>query len=159
MRIALLVFSVICLGSGVFGQELTKEQKEPWETLKRQVGLYLQRDWEEHDKHIHPKIVDWGDQTPSPIHFDDEAKKYWEEVESGLDKVVAFHLVPVSVVVVDDVAIINAYLHTLTKPDGESVQSIFRLHNTWKKEDGRWRLLATYNTTVQLGESDDDEDD
>jgi len=159
MRILLLLLSVTFCSSCAFGQELSEEQKEPWETLKRQVGLYFERDWEKHDKYIHPKLVDWSDQTPAPIHFNDEAQQYWEKVEDGQDKVVAFHLVPVSVVVVDDVAIINAYLHTLTKPDGQSVQSIFRLHNTWKKDDGRWRLLATYNMTVQLGESDDDEDD
>ncbi len=92
---------------------------------------------------------------PSPIHFGDEAKKYFEQVEAGADKVVAFHLVPVSVVVAGDVAIINAHLHVLTRPDGKSVEKIFRLHNTWKREDKRWQLLATYNTTIASGDSDD----
>ena len=122
MRIALLALSVTLLVSESFAQELTKEQMEPWSTLKRQVGLYFERNWEEHDKFIHPKIVDWGDSMPSPIHFGGEAKKYYEQVENGAEKVVAFHLVPVSVVVAGDVAIINAHLHALTKPDGKSVE-------------------------------------
>ncbi len=75
MRFALLVLSVALVASGSSAQELSKEQLEPWSTLKRQVGLYFQRDWKEHDKYIHPKIVDWGDSMPSPIHFGDEAKE------------------------------------------------------------------------------------
>lgn len=151
MRFALLVLSVAFLTSESLSQELSKEQLEPWSTLKRQVGLYFQRDWKEHAKYIHPKNVGWGDSLPSPIPFrDGEAKEYFEKVVDSADKVVAFHLVPVSVVVVGDVAIINAYIHVLTKPAGKSVEKVYRLHNTWKKEDGRWQLLATYNTSIPL---------
>lgn len=155
MRFALLILSVAFLTSGSSAQELSKEQLEPWSALTQQLSLIFQREWKELDKYIHPQIVNWGDSMPSPIHFGDEAKKYFEQVEEGADKVVAFHLVPVSVVVAGDVAIINAYLHVLTKPDGKSVEKIFRLHNTWKREDGRWQLLATYNTTIASGDSDD----
>ena len=154
MRFALLLMSVAFLASEVSAQELSKEQMEPWSALKDQVGLYIKRDWKEHDKYIHPKIIDWGDSMPTPVHFGDDAKRYWEQVEDGTEKVVAHHMIPVSVVVAGDVAIINAYLHVLTKPDGKSVEKIYRLHNTWKKEEGRWQLLATYNTTVSSGESD-----
>lgn len=157
MRSALLVVCLTILTTNAGAQELTKEQMEPWSTLKTQVGLYFKRDWREHDKHIHPKIVDWGDSTPSPIHFgDDAAKQYWEQLEDGADKVVGHYLVPVTVVVAGDVAIINAYLHMFTKPDGKPIEQIYRLHNTWKKEDGRWLLLATYNTVVTSPESEDD---
>ena len=156
MRFAILAMGLALFTSDGLAQDLTKEQMEPWSTLKRQVGLYFERDWKEHDKHIHPKIVDWGDSTPSPIHFgDDAAKRYWEQLEDGADEVVAHYLVPVSVVVAGDVAIINAHLHMLTKPDGKPVEKIFRLHNTWKKEAGSWLLLATYNTTVATPDSDD----
>ena len=155
MRLALFVFATL-IAPPCFAQELSKEQAGPWETLKRQVSLYFERNWQEHDKYIHPTIVDWGDATPSPIHFgDDAAKRYWEAYEDGADKVVAHYLVPVSVVVSGDVAIINAHLHTLTKPDGKPVERIFRLHNTWKNENGKWLLLATYNTTVTKTDSDD----
>ena len=55
-------------------------------------------------------------------------------------------------------AIINFYLHVLTRDeddeDGEQVEQIFRGHNTWKKEDGRWLLLSTYNTMVEAADDD-----
>ena len=33
--------------------------------------------------------------------------------------------------------------------DGEQVESTYRLHNTWKKEEGSWLLLATCNSIVE----------
>ncbi len=128
--------------------ELNKEQMEPWTALKEQLALFFKRDWDKHDRYLHPKLVDWGTFWPSPLHFDKEANAYFEQVAEGDDKVVAYTMVPVSVVVAGDTAIINAYVHALTKPDGKSVETIYRLHNTWKKEDGQWQLLATYNSVV-----------
>lgn len=113
-------------------QNLTKEQLEPWAALKEQVALYFRRDWEDNDKYIHPKLVDWGTHCPSPIRFNTEANKYWKQFADGEDKVVAHLLIPVSVVVAGDTAIINAYVHSLTKPEGKSVETIYKLHNTWK---------------------------
>ena len=77
---------------------------------------------------------------------------YHTTLVSGEDKVVAHRLVPVSVVVVGDVAIINSYLYLLTRPkEGKQVEKILRLHNTRKKEGDRWLLLATYNTVAKSG--------
>lgn len=156
MKAALLVaMSAAFLASELRGQELSKEQLEPWSALQRQIELYVERDWDAHDKFIHPKIVDWGTSMPSPIQASKNAKSYFEQVEDGRDKTVAFHMVPVSVTVAGDVAIINAYIHVLTKPENKSVETVYRLHNTWKKEDGQWQLLATYNG-VASSEDDDD---
>ncbi len=149
--IAAMLFSTL-VGSEGIAQELTKEQMEPWSALEKQVALYMKRDWDKHKEFIHPKLVDWGDATPSPIQFNNLAGEYFQKLEEGLDKAVAHLLVPVSVVVAGDVAIINAYGHVVTKPDGKAVETIYRLHNTWKKEDGKWQLLATYNTKVESGE-------
>ncbi len=155
MRCLLFTVSFIILASSVNGQELTKEQSEPWTALKKQVGLYFDRNWDEHDKYIHPKYVDWSESSAASITLNDESKAYWEAVEDGTDKVVAFYLAPVAVVVAGDVAIINADLHSLTKPDGKSVQGLYRLHNTWKKENGRWLLLATRNKIVAPEDPED----
>ena len=54
-----------------------------------------------------------------------------------------------TVIVVEDVAVINAYLHILSRSeDDEQKEKILRLHNTWKKENGKWLLLSTFNTNV-----------
>jgi len=143
----LFLISSSCVANA---QELTKKQREPWSALERQVALWFQQDWEEHDKYIHPKEIDWGDFLPTPATAA-RAKKYTTVLLKRTDKVVAHYLIPVTVTVVDDVAIINCYVRVLTEKDGVSMESTYRLHNTWKKEGERWLLLATCNSIVEEG--------
>ena len=154
MRLAVLILAAVVVASPpAFGQELTDEQMGPWSALEEQVGLDLKRDWEGAKKFHHPKGCYWGDISPSPVSM--KAFPYYTKFRDGEDEVVAHHLVPVSVVVVDDVAIINFYLHVLTRTQkGEQMEKIGRGHNTWKKEKGRWLLLSTYNTMVETGDDD-----
>ena len=85
-----------------------------------------------------------------------QAYEYFTKLEESGGEIVAHHLVPVTVRVVGDVAIINAYHHVATKDEeGEAEETIGRLHNTWKKHDGKWKLLATYNTIVSPTDDDD----
>ena len=153
---AVLAIAFLVLGSVNAGaQELTKEQEEPWSALEKQIALFLKRDWEKHDEYIHPKAIIGGDDFPMPVTAD-RLKKYDEALFADSDEVMAHYLTPVTVTVVGDVAIINAYCQVLTKKDSKKLESTWRLHNTWKKENGRWRLLATYNAEVRTSETDDD---
>ena len=44
----------------------------------------------------------------------------------------------------------------LTKDsEGKQKELILRGHNTWKKEQDGWLLLATYNTKIKAEEEDD----
>jgi hypothetical protein len=157
MRVAVLALVALLVAAPLaFGLELTDEQKGPWNTLEEQVALDMQKDIEGEMKYIHPKACLWGDQSPVPISPSPTAYSYYKKWLEGQDDIVAHNMIPVSVVVVDDVAIINFYLHILTRDDeGEQEELIIRGHNTWKKENDRWLLLATYNTRVEQ-EGDDD---
>ncbi|MCS7469976.1 hypothetical protein NZK35_25275 [Stieleria sp. ICT_E10.1] len=137
------------------GRDFAREQKEVWDTLETQVALDLKKDFDAEKKHLHPKASYWGDRSPAPVSASAKTYSYYEKWSEGQDEVVAHQMIPVTVVVVDDVAIINFYLHILTNDDeGEQEELIIRGHNTWKKENGHWLLLATYNTVVS---SDDDD--
>ncbi len=148
---ALIMFSSICIG-----QELTAEQMGPWKALETQVGLYIKRDWEEHKKYIHPKAIDWWFTHPAPIPSSEKADEYFQIQEEHADKAIAHLMVPVSVVVAGNVAIINAHVHVLTKPDDKVVETVYKLHNTWKREGDQWQLLATCNSIAVTSEEDDD---
>jgi ketosteroid isomerase-like protein len=157
MRITVLAMAVwLAAALLTFGFELTEEQKELWNTLEEQVALDMKKDVEGEMKYIHPKACIWGDQSPMPVSPSEKAISYYKKWMDVQDEVVAHNMIPVSVVVVDDVAIINFYLHMLTKDEeGEHKEVIIRGHNTWKKENGRWLLLSTYNTTLRAEEEDD----
>ncbi len=139
------------------GQELTEEQKGPWSALEEQVGLDIKQDWEGTKKFMHPRGCFWGDMLPAPVSV--KSDSYYAKLREGEDEVVAHHLIPVSVVVVDDVAIINFYCLILTRTetdegDVKQVEKVVRGHNTWKKENDRWLLLSTYNTMVETKDDD-----
>lgn len=139
----ILICSPIC-----FAQELTPEQMEPWSVLETQVKLDANRDFKSMKQYMHPKGTFWGNHLPHPVS--NRSYDYYVKLRAGEDDILAHHLVPVSVTVVGDVAIIDAYLHMLSHCDeGEQEEKILSLHNTWKKENGKWLLLATYNTDVE----------
>mgnify|MGYP001094585897 CR=1 FL=1 len=155
MRTAAILFLLFSTTS-VFGEEMTGARKEVWSVLVEQVGLDVKQDWEAMKEFLHPKGCFWGDMSPMPEDSSEGFYTYYQKLRATEDKILAHRLVPVSVVVVDEVAIINAYAHSLTyDDDGEVEEVVYRLHNTWKKHEGKWKLLATYNTLV---ESDDDDD-
>ncbi len=150
VTIVLLQLTVLAIAPLASAADLTRQQLEPWSALEEQVSLEVKLDWVAMKKFIHPKGCFWGASTPHPVSMKTYA--YHTTLVSGEDKVVAHRLIPVSVVVVGDVAIINSYLHLLTRPkEGKQVEKILRLHNTWKKEGDRWLLLATYNTVAKTG--------
>ena len=157
MRVAVPMLAVVFLVTSVaVGFELTEEQKEAWNALEEQVALNMKKDLEAEKQYIHPKACLWGDRFPAPVSPSPKLYSFAAKWLGAQDEVVAHHMVPVSVVVVDDVAIINFYLHMLTKDkEGEQGEMVIRGHNTWKKEKGRWLLFSTYNTMVPT-EVDDD---
>ena len=156
MRVTVLALAAFFVaGPLVYGFELTEEQKGPWNTLEEQVALDMKKDIEGEMKYIHPKGCFWRGGSPVPGRVSAKSTSYYKKWMDGQDEIVAHNMIPVSVVVVDDVAIINFYLHILTKDDeGEQEEMIIRGHNTWKKEQGRWLLLATYNTKVKTEDDD-----
>ncbi|MCU0962814.1 MAG: DUF4440 domain-containing protein [Pirellulaceae bacterium] len=157
MRVAVLTLAAWFVSAALaFGLELTQEQQAPWNALEEQVALDVKKDLDGEMKYIHPKACLWGDQSPMPDSPSAKALSYYKKWMEAQDEIIAHHLIPVSVVVVDDVAIINFYIHILTEDDaGKQKEMILRGHNTWKKENGRWLLFATYNTKVKAEEDDD----
>ena len=139
--------SIILLGLTCHGQDLTTEQMELWSTVETQVKMDANRDFKSMRQYMHPKGSFWGNHLPHPVS--NRSYEYYVKLREGEDEIVAHHLVPVSVIVVGDVAILDAYLHILSRTDDDKQEEkILRLHNTWKKENGKWLLLATYNTDV-----------
>ena len=101
--------------SPVFAQNWNADQKAVWQALEAQIAHYSGGEYAQHDAYLHPSIVMWMPE---------------------------YQLFPISVVVVGDTAIVNAYWRR-ARTDGEQT---WRLHNTWIREDDEWRLLAFYNT-------------
>ena len=131
-RILLIVITLFV--SPVFAQNWNADQKAVWQALEAQIAHYSEGEYAQHDAYLHPSIVMWMPEYPVSWRFGDFV------MEPGPD--LAHQLFPISVVVVGDTAIVNAYWRR-ARSDGEQT---WRLHNTWIREGKQWRLLAFYNT-------------
>jgi len=133
--VKMLVLFLLGFSAQTFAQEWNQDQREVWETLETQIGHYQAARFDENSKHIHDQAVFWGPDSPIPGYVSE-----FPGPDSAATR--AHKLFPLSVDVHGDTAIINAYLRSL----GDQGWVSLRLHNTWIKRNGAWKLLATYNT-------------
>ena len=121
------------------------DQKALWKTINEQVDLDFKQEWEEMKSYLHPDGIHWGADMPHPQNSNSYV--HYTIIRDSEDKIKSHHLDPITITIVRDTAIVNCvgYLLRVDK-DEKPYQEIFRLHNTWVKENGKWLLLATYNT-------------
>ncbi|MAI73151.1 MAG: hypothetical protein CMM01_19895 [Rhodopirellula sp.] len=130
----MLLVSSIC-----YAQDLTPEQTEPWSTLATQVRMDANRDFTSMKQYMHPRGSFWGNHLPHPIS--NRSYNYCVQLRAGEDEITAHHVVPVSVIVVGDVAIIDAYLHLLSRSnDDEQKEKIFA--PTQHLEEGKRKMVT-----------------
>ena len=149
MKYLISVIAILILAATLYAGEFTKEEKEVLETLNTQLSHVFADEFDEEVKYMHPRAIYWGTYSPVPNPASEKGQILWKlQRANSLVKYLGFEMVPVSVVVVGNTAILNVYLNILVKPtpDSEPVWRQTLLHNTWVKEEGRWLLLATYNT-------------
>lgn len=115
-------------------EDWNEDQRSVWEALEAQIGHFSAAEYDKNETYIHPSLVLWMPEYPIPWRFGEFVMEQGPDLE--------YQLFPISVVVVGDTAIINAYWRR-QRSDGEQ---LWRLHNTWVREDDKWRLLALYNT-------------
>ena len=149
MKYLISIIAVLILTVTLYAGDLTEEEKEVLETLNTQLGHVFAGQIDENTKYLHPRFVHWGTFSPVPAPDSEAGRRLWKlERDNSSAEHLGFEIVPLTVVVVGNTAILNVYLNILMKPkpDSEPVWRQVLLHNTWVKEKGRWLLLATYNT-------------
>ena len=149
MKYLISIIAVLILAATLYAGEFTKEEKEVLETLNTELSHVFADEIDEEAKYNHPRAIYWGTRSPVPAPASEKVEELWKlQRANSLVKYLGFKIVPLTVVVVGNTAIINAYITVLVKPtpDSEPVWRQSLLHNTWVKEEGRWLLLANYNT-------------
>lgn len=130
------ILFILCtlFASSAFAQNWNADQQAAWQALEAQIAHYSAGEYAQHEAYLHPSLVTWTPDYPVPWRLGEFV------MEPGPD--LEYQLFPISVVVVGDTAIVNAYWRR-ARTDGDQ---IWRLHNTWLRENDQWRLLAFYNT-------------
>lgn len=142
----ILLLVGLCFVS-TFAQNWSAEEKEVWQVLEDQISTGVKGDLETMwEKYIHPDCSLWSSEIAVPIDLQSAKKLDTARFQLGM-KYHAFTLTPLTIKVYDDFAILNFYVFGYHSEPGsdEIKRHSVRLHNTWKKENGRWLLLATHN--------------
>lgn len=112
---------------------MDKKRREVWSALEAQVDHGMAGEAEE-SKYIHPDAMYWAASIQTPMRLD-----------VSTARIANYQLLPVSVQVHGNTAIVDAYMGIL---DG-ATPVVWRLHNTWINEKGQWQLLSIYNSPDQ----------
>lgn len=145
-RIGLVAAVSLALSGPVAAEELSAAQQDVWETVSVSHELFLQGKIDESFKYIHKDVVWWNKVTPVPGDYD-SAYLLDQAFDTHTGKWLAYDIVPLTVLVFDTFAVVNFYVRGLREetPGGNAILVHQRYHNTWKKEGGRWLLVANYN--------------
>jgi len=140
---AILMFLLFSIPA--IAQQWTTQQKEVWKTLEDQIKAFASGDMEANYKFIHPDFVFWNDWNSVPGDYETAKKLDSAWFKLGA-KTYAFTLTPLTILINGDFAVLNFYLRGFRQePGATEVKFVgLRLHNLWKKEGGKWLLLANF---------------
>lgn len=125
-------------------KDWSKEQKEIWQTLNDHWECLVSGKVDKFLEYIHPDFVGFGHESPYPVDYG--WLKDWVGFWSKNTKFLNSGLRPVHIVIHGDIAIVQYCLFTITKGDtSAATQAIRRYTMTWKKENSRWRVIASHN--------------
>ncbi len=125
-------------------KEWTKEQKEIWAVIEDHWKSLTKGKVDKFIDYIHPDFVGFGHESPYPVDYG--WLKHWVGFWSKNTVFLNWALKPQHIILYDNIAIVQYYLFTITKRETSAGnQAIRRYTMTWKKEDGKWRVIASHN--------------
>lgn len=125
-------------------KEWTKEQKEIWAVIEDHWNCLVEGKVERFLQYVHPDFVGFGHESPYPV--DEGWLKHWVGSWSKNTNFLIHALKPMHIVLHDNIAIVQYCLFTITKNDVSAGNSSIRRYTmTWKKEGGKWRVIASHN--------------
>jgi ketosteroid isomerase-like protein len=126
-------------------QAWSVEQKQVWAEAERISAAFCAGDMETYYEFVHPDFVFWNNSNSVPgdrkaaleldTHFFGELGGRWHTAT----------FTPLTILVYDDFAVINMYARGfLQVPGGVPAHNTLRMLGVYKKENGRWMLIANY---------------
>ena len=135
----LFIALVVCTNTAV-AQEWSAEQQEVWKANENWWDLTKNNDSEGIKALIHKDYVgwSWGDYAPEGYA---EALR-WADHMVPKGKIVYINLRPLNILVIGDVAVLHYYYLRRKTIDGKETVEQGRWTDIWKKEGGKWLLIA-----------------
>lgn len=136
---------LLCSSSTALSQEWSAEQKEVFTAVQKLADYFFDGDIDSLSREsTHPDMIVWnpGLSVPGDKATADKLDKAWFGLGGEFHAVT---VVPLTIQVYDDFAIVNASVRGIRKqPGGNPAMFDDRWHSVWKKEDGKWLQIANY---------------
>ena len=142
LKIMLVLFiGMLVLSNAALAQEWSAEQQEVWKANENWWELYKNNDAEGIKALIHKDYVgwSWGDYA---TEGQAEAQKWADHMIPKGTKIIYHNLRPLDILVIGDVAVLHYYYSTRKTVDGKDTTKQGRWTDVWKKEGGKWLLIA-----------------
>jgi ketosteroid isomerase-like protein len=147
--IAAATAACLIVASTVQAQQLNRQQQEVWNAVTAITNAFKAGKLKEVEKLYHPDFTGWypGDPFPSTKQQDMTYTKHLLATRNI--KFILRH--PTRIVVRGDVAIAQYFTAAMqvTKKQQKEKYSTLQWTDTWVKEGGRWKILATHGTRVK----------
>jgi ketosteroid isomerase-like protein len=125
------------------GQDWSAEQKAVWQVIEDSNAAWAAGDLEGVYENTHADFTWWTYVTAAPGNR--AAAMSYDGANIGRNKVVATDVQPLTVQVYDTFAVVHYYARSLSEnADGERNFQEARVTDVFKKENGRWMLVANH---------------
>lgn len=144
-----LIAGAVCLCAAFFSttasaQDWSPQQKEVWARVQECTGFFVAKNFDAMSGCVHDRFSGWlyGEPVPRTKTYFNSVARYMMENSS----VATYDMRPVSILVVDDMAVVHYYLFMVF--DGSPEVSQDRWTDVLVKEGGVWRWIADHGGTL-----------
>jgi ketosteroid isomerase-like protein len=142
----MLFISIQVLSNTALAQEWSAGQKEVWKAVENWWVLYDNNNVEGIKALFHKdyKGWSWGENAPDGHK---EALR-WASHMIPKNKIAYTNLRPLDILIMGDVAVLHYYFSSQQSVDGKDTVRQGRWTDVWKKESGKWLLIADSGGTL-----------
>ena len=140
-KIMLVLFiGMAVLSNTAYAQKWSAKQQEVWKAVENWWELEKNNDAEGIKALIHKDYIgwNWGEYAPGGQA---EALR-WASHMIPKRKIAYTNLKPLDILVMGDIAVLHYYYSTRQTVDGKETEEQGRWTDVWKKEGGKWLLVA-----------------
>jgi len=136
-----LFIGMVLLSNTASAQKWSAEQQEVWKANENWWKLYKNNDAEGIKALVHKDYVGWSYSSYATEGYEELLKWVYHMFPEGT-KIIYHNLKPLDILVMDDVAVLHYYYSTRKIVDGKDSTTQGRWTDIWKKEGGKWLLIA-----------------
>jgi ketosteroid isomerase-like protein len=144
-----LTLAVLMLWSSMgIAQNWSSSEKEIWNLEKDYLTHLKDTDFQALSAFWHQRFIGWPSHSSEPVLRDDGIASL-EELSQSM-KILSFHLNPLTIRVIGEVALVHYRVDLeILNAGGDRLENSYRITHTWLKDEGSWKILGGMSSTLK----------